>query len=186
MYCVDQNRVADKRRAPEPRRREVAMAVSSGEPKQRRISIRTNRRTFLKSAGVVGVAAGSSFGMATLTRAESRTIKIGYIGAQSGVGANFGEATPWTVERIRAAVKDGVKIGGKSYAVELVIKDNQSDPNRSTVVSSELILRGQSDLVLWFCGGSPGANGELADTRGVPTISTMVPWTGWKFSRGPT
>ncbi|PYN83204.1 MAG: branched-chain amino acid ABC transporter substrate-binding protein [Candidatus Rokuibacteriota bacterium] len=124
--------------------------------------------------------------MASLTRAESRTIKIGYIGAQSGVGANFGEATPWTVERIRAAVKDGVKIGGKSYAVELVIKDNQSDPNRSTVVSSELILRDKCDLVLCFGGDPAAAMGELADTRGVPTISTMVPWTGWKFSRGAT
>ncbi|OLC67504.1 MAG: branched-chain amino acid ABC transporter substrate-binding protein [Candidatus Rokubacteria bacterium 13_1_40CM_2_68_8] len=162
------------------------MTVHSGERKRGRISIGTNRRAFLKSAGVVGVAAASSFGMASLTRAESRTIKIGYIGAQSGVGANFGEATPWTVERIRAAVKDGVKIGGKSYAVELVIKDNQSDPNRSTVVSSELILRDKCDLVLCFGGDPAAAMGELADTRGVPTISTMVPWTGWKFSRGAT
>src|SRR6266581_183155 len=186
MYCVDQNRVADKRRAHEPRRREVSMTVPSGEPKRRRISIGTNRRTFLKSTGVVGVAAVSSFGTASLARAEPRTIKIGFIGAQSGVGANFGEATPWTVERIRAAVKDGVKIGGKSYAVELVIKDNQSDPNRSTVVSSELVLRDKCDLVLCFGGDPAAAMGELADTRGVPTISTMVPWTGWKFSRGAT
>ena len=162
------------------------MTVPSGEPKRRRISIGTNRRTFLKSTGVVGVAAASSFGMATPTPAESRTIKIGYIGAQSGVGANFGEATPWTVDRVRAAVKDGVKIGGKSYAVELVIKDNQSDPNRSTVVSSELVLRDKCDLVLCFGGDPAAAMGELADTRRVPTISTMVPWTGWKFSRGAT
>jgi branched-chain amino acid transport system substrate-binding protein len=30
------------------------------------------------------------------------------------------------------------------------------------------------------------AVGELADARSMPTISTMVPWTGWKFSRGAT
>src|SRR3989442_5365964 len=186
MYCVDQNRVAGKRRAHQPRRREVAMTVHSGERKRGRISIGTNRRAFLKSAGVVGVAAASSFGMASLTRAESRTIKIGYIGVQSGIGANFGEATPWTVERIRAAVKDGLKVGGKSYAVELVIKDTQTDLNRSAVVSSELVLRDKCDLVLCF-GGDPAATmGELADTRGVPTISTMVPSPGGKFSRGAT
>jgi len=160
------------------------MTAHNGERQRGRISIGTNRRAFLKSAGVVGVAAASSFRMASPTRAESRTIKIGYIGAQSGVGANFGEATPWTVDRVRATVKDGVKIGGKSYAVELVIKDNQSDPNRSTVVSSELMLRDKCDLVLCFGGDPAAAAGELADTRGVPTISTMVPWTGWKFSRG--
>ena len=81
--------------------------------KRRRTSIGMNRRTFLKSAGVVSVATASTFGVASPTRAQSRTIKIGFIGAQSGVGANFGEATPWTVERIRAAVKDGMKIGGR-------------------------------------------------------------------------
>jgi len=151
-----------------------------------RNSIGINRRAFLKSGAVISTAAALSSGNATLARAQSRTIKIGFIGAQSGVGANFGEATPWTVERIRAAVKDGLKIGGKSYSVELVIKDNQSDPNRSAVVSSELVLRDKCDLVLCFGGDPAAAMGELADTRGVPAISTMVPWTGWKFSRGAT
>src|SRR3989442_3713810 len=150
MYCVDQNRVADKRRAHEPRRREVAMTVPSGEPKRRRISIRTNRRTFLKSAGVVGVAAASSFGMATPTPAESRTIKIGYIGAQSGVCATFGEATPWTVDRVRATVKDGVKIGGKSSAAEIVIKGNQTGSKPLTTGSSEVTLLGWGELRIWF------------------------------------
>ncbi len=119
-----------------------------------------------------------------LARGQSRTIKIGYIGAQSGVGANFGETTPWTIERIQAAVKNGLNVGGKSYPVELVVKDNQSDPNRSGVVSSELVLREKCDLVLCFAADAALAMGELADTRGVPTISTMIPWTGWKFSRG--
>ncbi len=157
-----------------------------GECRRGRNSIGSTRRAFLKSTGVVGIAAASGFAKTRLARAQSRTIKIGFIGAQSGVGANFGEATPWTVERIRAAVKDGLKIGGKSYAVELVIKDNQSDPNRSAVVSSELVLRDKCDLVLCFGGDPAAAMGELADTRGMPTISTMVPWTGWKFSRGAT
>jgi hypothetical protein len=91
---------SDKRQAHQLRRREVAMTAHDGERPRVRISIGTNRRAFLKSAGV-GVAAASSFRMASPTRAESRTIKIGFIGAQSGVGANFGEATPWTVDRAR-------------------------------------------------------------------------------------
>jgi branched-chain amino acid transport system substrate-binding protein len=162
------------------------MTGPGGQRRGQRNSVGINRRSFLKAGGLAGVAAAASFPMASVARAQSRTIKIGFIGAQSGIGANFGEATPWTVERIRAAVKDGVRIGGKSYAVELVIKDNQSDPNRSGVVSSELILRDKCDLVLCFSADAALAIGELADTRGVPTISTMVPWTGWKFSRGAT
>jgi len=162
------------------------MTQRNPEPSGGIDTVDITRRTFLKTGSVVGLAAASGVSAVSVTRAQSRTIKIGYIGAQSGIGANFGEATAWTVERIRAAVKDGVKVGGKSYPVELVIKDNQSDPNRSAVVSSELILRDNCDLVLCFGGDAAAAMGELADTRGVPTISTMVPWTGWKFSRGAT
>jgi branched-chain amino acid transport system substrate-binding protein len=145
-----------------------------------------SRRTFLKAGGGITLSAASNLGQVSVARAQSRTIKVGFIGAQSGMRANFGETTSWTIERIQAAVKDGLKVGGKSYAVELVVKDNQSDPNRSGVVSSELILRDKCDLILCFDSDAALAIGELADTRGVPTISTMVPWTGWKFSRGAT
>ena len=81
-------------------------------------------------------------------------------------------------------MKNGLKVGGKTYPVELSIKDNQSDPNRSGVIASELILRDKCDLVLVFDADAGAAIGELADARGVPTISTDFPWTGWKLSRG--
>ncbi len=143
-----------------------------------------NRRAFLKTSAVAGFVSASNAYLPGVVRAQSRTIKIGFIGAQSGVRANFGETTLWSIERIQAAVKDGLKIGGKNYTVELVVKDNQSDPNRSGVVTSELVLREKCDLVLAFDSDAALAVGELSDTRGVPTISSMVPWTGWKFSRG--
>jgi branched-chain amino acid transport system substrate-binding protein len=145
-----------------------------------------DRRAFLKGGSRVGLAAALNGGLPSVARAQSRTIKIGYIGAQSGVRANFGEATPWTIDRIQTAVKDGLKVGGKSYPVQIAVKDTQSDPNRSTVISSELILREKCDLILCFDSDGALAVGELADTRGVPTVSTNIPWTGWKFSRGAT
>jgi branched-chain amino acid transport system substrate-binding protein len=147
---------------------------------------RVSRRTFLKTAGGVGLATVAGGPLVNVARAQTRTLKIGYIGAQSGMRANFGETTPWAIERIRTIVKGGLKNGGKTYPVELVIKDNQSDPNRSSVTASELILREKCDLVLCFDADAAAATGELADTRGVPTISTDFPWTGWKLSRGGT
>ena len=33
-------------------------------------------------------------------------------------------------QQIKLLLKDGLKIGGKTYAVEMVIKDNQSEGNR--------------------------------------------------------
>src|SRR5712692_8352302 len=107
-----------------------------------------SRRAFLKTSGAAGLAAAAN--LPTVARAQSRTIRIGFIGAQSGARANFGETTPWTIERIQAALKPGLKVGGKSYAVEIVAKDDQSDPNRASVVSSELLLREKCDLILCF------------------------------------
>src|SRR5437867_4370963 len=145
-----------------------------------------SRRAFLKSGSVVGLGAATNFRLATMAHAQSRAVKIGFVSAQSGVRANFGETTAWTIERMQAALKDGLKIGGKSYTVEIVVKDCQSDPNRSSVVTSELVLRDKCDLILCFDSDAALAVGELSDARGLPTISTMVPWTGWKFSRGAT
>ena len=117
-----------------------------------------NRRTFLRTAGVMGFATAAG-PLVSVARAQTRTLKIGYIGAQSGMRANFGETTPWAIERIRPLVKDGLKIGGKTYPVELVFKDNQSDPNRSSVVASELILREKCDLILCFDADAAAAAG---------------------------
>src|SRR6266478_6233385 len=164
--------------------KEVVMVERGRELSGRRGKV--SRRAFLKSGGVAGLASAAGALHVNVARAQSRTLKIGFIGAQSGVRANFGETTPWMIERIRTAVKDGLKVGGKSYAIEIVVKDNQSDPNRSSVVGSELVLREKCDLVIAFDSDAALAVGELADARSMPTISTMVPWTGWKFSRGAT
>ena len=143
-----------------------------------------SRRAFLQKSAVAGVAAAAGVPLVSVARAQTRTLRIGYMGAQSGMRANFGETTPWAVERVKAVVKNGLKVGGKTYPVELSIKDNQSDPNRAGVIASELILREKCDLILCFDADAGAAVGELADTRGVPTISTDFPWTGWKLSRG--
>src|SRR5713226_8996776 len=109
-----------------------------------------SRRAFLKTGRLLGLASAAGALGANVAGAQSRTLKIGFIGAQSGLRANFGETTPWMIERVRTRLKDGLKVGGKSYAVDLVVKDNQSDPNRSSVVASELVLREKCDLVVSF------------------------------------
>jgi branched-chain amino acid transport system substrate-binding protein len=147
---------------------------------------RIDRRTLLKAAGVAGLASASSIPLVNVARAASNTIKIGWAGCLSGVRAPFAEPDSWIHERMKTYVKDGLKIGGKNYAVEFVIKDNQSDPNRSSVVASELVLREKCDLILVEDGDASIPVGELADARGIPTISTMVPWQGWMFPRKST
>ena len=144
----------------------------------------TSRRSLLKAAGAAGVAAVGSFPMPGIARADSRSLKIGYIGCMSGPRTDFGAAGPWTLDRVKAILKDGLKIGGNNYAVEFILKDNQSDANQTNVVAKELILSEKCDLVLTDDGENiAGAADELADARGVPLISTLSPWEAWFFGR---
>ena len=158
----------------------------TGKIKSSSVLGRMDRRTLLKTAGAAGLASASSIPLVNIARAASNTIKIGWTGCLSGVRAPFAEPDSWIHERMKTYVKDGLKIGGMTYAVEFVIKDNQSDPNRSSVVASEPVLREKCDLILIEDGDASIPVGELADARGIPTISTMVPWQGWMFPRKST
>ena len=145
---------------------------------------RTNRREVLRMGGVAGLAAATGFPLVSVARADSSTLKIGYIACMSGPRTDFGAVDPWVIDRVKAIVKDGLKIGGKNYAVEIILKDNQSDPNQTNVVAKELILSEKCDLVLTDDGENiAGAADELADARGVPLISTLSPWEAWFFGR---
>lgn len=134
-------------------------------------------------AHAAAAAAAGVFAPSVL-RAQGRPIKIGYVGSLSGIRGVFGETESWTIAQIQAHLADGLMINGRRQAVELVIRDNQSDPNRSASVAQELVLRERCNLVLAQDGDGAVAIGELADTRRVPTISSMVPWQAWFFPRG--
>ena len=96
--------------------------------------------TCYRLGGAAGLAA-SGFPIVNIARADSATLKVGYIGCMSGPRTDFGAATPWVLERVKATVKDGLKIGGKNYAVEFILKDNQSDANQTNEVAKEFDSR---------------------------------------------
>lgn len=143
---------------------------------------RPTRRSTLKLAA--GALAGAS--LPRFAIAQSKPIKIGYITALSGVRAAFGEADQWQLEKVRALLKSGITVGGKQHAVEIVLKDNQSDPNRSLTVSNDLVLRDKVDLVLVQDGDAAGPAGQLCDVNGIPMLSTMMPWQAFIFGRNST
>jgi branched-chain amino acid transport system substrate-binding protein len=139
------------------------------------------RRNVLK----IGAAtAATGLFAPSIARSAGSKIKIGYVGSLSGIRAAFGETESWTIGKMKEHLAKGLDVDGKKYEVELVIRDNQSDPNRSASIASELVLRERCNLVLAQDGDGAIAIGELADSRHVPTISTMVPWQGWLFPRG--
>jgi branched-chain amino acid transport system substrate-binding protein len=137
-----------------------------------------NRRHALTLAGAAALPS-----LPRLAFAQQRSIKIGYITALSGVRAPFGVADEWHLAKMRALLKDGITMGGKTYPIEIVVKDNQSDANRSQQVASDLVLRDKVDLMLVQDGDAATPAGVLCDVHGIPMISTMTPWQAFLFAR---
>lgn len=93
--------------------------------------VQLKRRSVLQQ-GLSLAALGS---LTSLTFAQTRPIRIGYVSPQTGPLAAFGETDNFTVKNIRESLKNGLTIGGKTYAVEIIVKDSQSNPNRAAGVA---------------------------------------------------
>jgi len=146
-----------------------------------------DRRQFLKAAGlagmaagVVGVTGGCSSGAAKLT---GKPVRIGVVSNQTGALSGFGEADSVVIANIRSALKDGITIGGKSFPLQIELKDTGSQPQRSAQVASDLINSGV-DLLL--ATGAPEIVNPActaAEKAGTPCLSTNAPWQAWFFGR---
>lgn len=145
------------------------------------MSNKLGRRSFL--AGSSAIAAAGLFAP-SIARAANPKIKIGYMGSLSGSRANFGETEVWNIEKVKGLVKDGVNLKGQQYDVEILVRDSQSEARTSSAIGAELMLRERCNLILAQDVESAVVNGEIADTRGIPMISTMSPLETWFFPRG--
>ena len=137
-----------------------------------------NRRHAIQGGTVLALA-----GLTPLLRAAD-TVKIGFVSPQTGPLAPFGEADKWVIEQLRSAFQGGMTVGGKKVAVEIVLKDSQSNPNRAGEVANDLILKDKVALML--TAGSPETANPVSDAcelNEVPCISTVVPWQPWFFGR---
>jgi len=158
----------------------------------------TSRRGFLKGvgAGLTGLAfsgpllsacAGGSSGGGSGSGGggSTTTLKIGFVSPRTGAVAAFAEADPYVLGLVRKALASGLVVGGKSYAVEIIDKDGQSDSVRSAQVTNDLIYADGVDLVLTT--STPETVNPVADAceaAQMPCISTNTPWEAWYFGRG--
>jgi len=146
-----------------------------------------SRRNFLKTAaGTGGLALGAApFAFPAPAVAADATIKIGFVSPLTGPLAGFGESDPFILKQVRAALAKGVEIGGKTYGVEILDKDTQSDPARAGQLAKELINKDKIDLMLSV--STPETINPVADAceaAGVPSLSTVMPWEAFYFGRG--
>lgn len=147
------------------------------------LSLSINRRNALRLAGTFA-AAGLTPSW-TQARAASSVVKIGYVTPTTGPLAPLGEADEFVLKQVREALKDGIANPGGKVAVEIIVKDSQSSPNRAAEVAGELILSNNIDLMV--VGATPDNTNPVSDQcelNGVPCISSTTPWQPWFFGRG--
>jgi branched-chain amino acid transport system substrate-binding protein len=146
---------------------------------------RVGRRSFLRLAGSAGAAAGLG-GLVAACRGDGqsftgRKLLIAYVGMQSGALAAVGEADAFVVNQVRERLADGIQLGPRRHPVEILTLDNQSDIDRATQVTNEVLASKRVDVVL-ASGLSPTV-AEVCERRGVPCVTTLLPYDSHYLAR---
>ncbi|WP_176084656.1 ABC transporter substrate-binding protein [Martelella sp. HB161492] len=145
----------------------------------------TNRRTFL--SGAATLIAAPAILRHTRAYASEPTVKLGFVSPRTGPLAGFAEADDYILEGVRQRLEGGIANNGKTYQVEIIVKDSQSNPNRAAEVASDLILDDEVDILL--AAATPDTVNPVADQaelNQVPCITTNCPWQPYYFGRGGT
>jgi branched-chain amino acid transport system substrate-binding protein len=112
-------------------------------------------------------------------------IRVGYISPRSGALGTFGEGDEYLLGAVRGALKNGLAINDKTYKIEIIDRDSQSDPARAAQLTKKLINEDNIDFMV--AASTPEVVNPVADAceaGGVPCLSTVTPWEVWYFGRG--
>jgi branched-chain amino acid transport system substrate-binding protein len=113
------------------------------------------------------------------------TVKIGFTAPLTGPLAGFGAANEFILAGVNALIADGIMLGDKSYKVEIITKDTESNSDTAASRAGELIVDDEVDLMLAIA--TPEMINPVADqceAQGVPCLSTLAPWQPFFFGRG--
>jgi branched-chain amino acid transport system substrate-binding protein len=133
------------------------------------------------SSGIKGASNNSSSG------GSSKEITIGWIHPLTGSLAGFGHPDMWIIQQIMqtAVYKNGFKIGGSTYKVNIKSYDSQSSVTEAGNLAKQAILSDNVDLL--FASSTPetvNAVASQAETLGTPLVCANVPWQSWYTNLG--
>ena len=164
---------------------------AGGQPEEEaltRRSVLTGMGAGALATGAGGILSACSAGSKTSSVASSTsTITLGYIAPFTGSLAGFASADRFVIDTIRntPAYAKGFKAGGKTYQVNIIATDSQSDPNRASQLARQLILNNNVDMLL--TSSTPQTVNPVAvvaQTEGVPCAATNDPWEAWYAGLG--
>ena len=127
--------------------------------------LKTNRRRVL--GGLAATVAAPAILTSTRAYAQNPTIKVGFVTPSTGPLAGFAEPDDYVIEGLQAALS-GVENNGKTYSIEIIKKDSQSNPNRAAEVAAQLILDDEVDFIT--AAGTPDTTNPVADQAEINEI----------------
>ena len=168
---------------------------------------RVSRRSLFRAAGVgaavlgggalleacsSGIQGASSSSSSTGTGSTSgggtnKEITIGWIHPVTGSLAGFGYPDNWVTQQVMATsqFKNGIKIGGSTYKVNIKSYDSQSSVTKAGSLAKQAIQQDNCDLL--FASSTPetvNAVASQAETLGTPLICSNIPWESWYVNLG--
>ena len=141
-----------------------------------------SRRRFLASSATA--LAAPAILTAGRAYADNPVIKVGHVSPRTGPLAGFAEADDYVLNAVQAAMSAGLENNGKTYTVEIISKDSQSNPNRAAEVAADLILGDEVDIIV--AASTPDTVNPVSDQaeiNEVPCITTDCPWQPYFFGR---
>jgi len=147
------------------------------------IGFRPTRRQLMAGIGAGGLALATQ-GRAFAAGSEN-VLKIGFVSPRTGALSGFGQTDGYVLDLVRKALANGLAVGDKTYEVQILDVDTQSDPSRASQLAKSLINSDKVDLILAV--STPETINPVADAAeaaGVPCLSTVMPWEAWYFGRG--
>ena len=161
-----------------------------GTPQDQPIS----RRSLLKgmgagtfAVGASGLLAACSSGLKGGGTSASGTINIGFITPLTGGLAGFASGDRYVLSQISqtSAYKKGIKVGSKTYKINVLVRDSGSSPATAGQVAQKLITQNHVDLMLTT--STPETTLPVAtvcEKLHTPCLSTVVPWEAWYAGLG--
>ena len=120
----------------------------------------TTRRHVL--GGLAAGVAAPAILRSTRAYAQSPTLKVGFVTPSTGPLAGFAEADEYVLAAIQELFAAGLENNGKTWQIEIISKDSQSNPNRAAEVAQELIVEDEINLML--VASTPETTNPVATT----------------------
>src|ERR1700733_2247393 len=142
------------------------------------------------SSGIKGATSSTSTSASsgsTSGATTSKEITIGWIHPITGSLSGFGYPDSWVIDQIMATsqYKNGFKIGGSTYKVNIKSYDSQSSVTMAGTLAKQAIQNDNVDLL--FASSTPetvNAVASQAETLGTPLVCSNIPWESWYGNLG--